>query len=217
MTFQIVLDASTSFSVNTRRIVGQQVARSGQVRTAEYLSSVPWVFTVTMMAYGYYPTARFFIQNIDNLDRLSTDTLRFSSSTLSWFTKYQGDLTDAQRNALTLAAVPPANSKIISVGNLPSVAVGAFIFKQGDFIQLGLYPYKVAYDVVRGSGSTVSVTLHRSVIGTVSTGTLTATASDCVWTVVAERCPTYTLNPMTNGAFIQWDGDFVFREAVGMT
>lgn len=216
MTFQTVLDFHTQFSVNTRRVVGQQVSRSGQVRTAEYLNSVPWVFTVTVMEYGYYPTARNFIQQIDNLDRLSTGTLTFNSSTLSWFTKYQGDLTLSQANALTLASVPAANSKTITVGNLPAVASTAYVFKAGDFIQLGLYPYKVAADVLRGSGTTISVTLHRAVIGTVSTGTLTAVGNNVVFTVVAERCPTYTLNPMTNGAFIKWDGDFVFREAVGM-
>jgi hypothetical protein len=100
------------------------------------------------------------------------------------------------------------------VGNLPSVATTVVIFKPGDFLQLGIYSYKVTTQVLRGSGSTVSVTLHRPVIGTPSVGTLTAVGVNCTFYLLAESCPTYSLNPMTNGAFVQWDSAFVFREDI---
>ena len=74
--------------------------------------------------------------------------------------------------------------------------------------------YKVTEDVLRGSGSTVSVNINRPVIGTPSTGTLTAVGSNVYFYLVAETCPTYTLNPMTSGAFVQWDSPFVFREFI---
>jgi len=214
MSFQTIFDIQQTMTVQNRRTVGQQVSRSGQVRVAQYLTSVPWVFSVTPHNYLYYPQVRNVIQAIDNKDRQLPESISFASTNLSWFTAYQGDLTTGQANALTLTAVPAANSQTITVGNLPSISSTAFVFKAGDFLQLGLYPYKVTTDVLRGSGSTVAVTLHRPVIGTPSVGTLTAVGSACTFYMLAETCPTYSLNPMTSGAFVQWDSPFVFREDI---
>ena len=214
MSFQTIFNIQQTMAVNNRRMVGQQVSRGGQVRVAQYLTAVPWVFTVMPHNYLYYPQARDIIQAIDNKDRELPETITFNNANLSWFTAYQGDLTTGQANALTLASVPPANSTTITVGNLPSVSTTAVVFAPGDFLQLGIYPYKVTTQVLRGSGSTVSVTLHRPVIGTPSTGTLTAVGVYCTFYMLAESCPTYSLNPMTNGAFVQWDSAFVFREDI---
>lgn len=214
MSLQTIFDIQQSMTVNNRRTVGQQVSRSGQVRVAQYLTSVPWVFTVTPHNYLYYPQVRNVIQAIDNKDRQLPESISFASTNLSWFVAYQGDLTTGQVNALTLASSPSANATTISVGNLPSVSSSAYVFKAGDFLQLGLYPYKVTDNVLRGSGSTVNVTLHRPVISTPSVGTLTAVGAACTFYMLAETCPTYTLNPMTNGAFVQWDAPFVFREDI---
>jgi hypothetical protein len=214
MSFQTIFDIQQSMTVNNRRTVGEQVSRSGQVRVAQYLTAVPWVFAVTPHDYLYYPQVRSIIQSIDNKDRQLPETISFASANLSWFTAYQGTLSSVQAAALTLASVPAANATTITVGNLPSVSSTDFVFKAGDFLQLGIYPYKVTENVLRGSGSTVSVTLHRPVIGTPTVGTLSAVGSACTFYVLAESCPTYTLNPMTNGAFVQWDSPFVFREDI---
>jgi hypothetical protein len=214
MSLQTIFDIQQSMTVNNRRTVGQQVSRSGQVRVAQYLTSVPWVFTVTPHNYLYYPQVRNVIQAIDNKDRQLPESISFASTNLSWFVAYQGDLTTGQVNALTLASSPSANATTISVGNLPSVSSSAYVFKAGDFLQLGLYPYKVTDNVLRGSGSTVNVTLHRPVISTPSVGTLTAVGTACTFYMLAETCPTYSLNPMTSGAFVQWDSPFVFREDI---
>lgn len=214
MSFQTIFDISQSIGVQNRRTVGQQVSRSGQVRVAQYLTSVPWQFTVKPHAFLYYPQVRNVIQTIDNLDRQLPQTITFAGPNLNWFTAYQGDLTTAQANALTLQTVPVANSTVISVGNLPTLSPSTVIFQPGDFLQLGSYSYKVTAQVIRGSASTVSVTLHRPVIGTVSTGTLSGVGAACTFYLLAAQCPTYTLNPMTNGAFVQWDGDFVFIEDI---
>lgn len=214
MSFQTIFEIQQSMTVNNRRTVGQQVSRSGQVRVAQYLTSVPWVFTVTPHAYLPYATSRDIIQTIDNLDRQLPETITFNSANLSWFTKYQGSLTEAQANALTLAAVPPANSQTITVGNLPSIASTRVIFAAGDFIQIGNYTYKVTQEVLRGVDITVSVNIHRPVIGSPSIGTLAGVGNTCEFTVLAERCPTYTLMPAPGGAFVQWDEPFVFREDI---
>ncbi len=214
MSFQTIFENQQSMTVNNRRTVGQQVSRSGQVRVAQYLTAVPWVFTVVPHNYLPYATSRDIIQTIDNLDRQLPETITFNSGNLSWFTAYQGELTLPQVNALTLAAVPAANSQIISVGNLPSVPSARIVFKAGDFLQMGQYTYKVRQDVLRGVNTTVSVSLHRPVIGTVSVGTLTNVGNDCTFTVLAEKCPTYTRMPAPGSAFVQWDEAFVFREDI---
>ena len=214
MSFQTIINIQQRMNVNNRRVVGQQVSRAGYVTTAQYLTAVPWVFTVQPHAFLYYPQVRDVIQSIDNADRQNPQNITFNTDTLSWFTAYQGSLTTGQANALTLSAVPAANSQTISVGNLPSVGTTVIIFKAGDFLQLGSYVYKVTAEVLRGATSTVSVNLHRPVIGTPTVGTLTAVGSAVVFPVVAESCPTYTLNPMTAGAFVEWNGEFVFREYI---
>lgn len=214
MSFQTIFNIQQSMRVNTRRVVGQQVTRGGQIRTAQYLNAVPWVFTVVPHNFLYYPQARDVIQTIDNLDRQTAATISFNNQNLQWFTEYKGGLTTAQASALTLAAVPPTNSQTITIGNMPSVSALTVIFEPGDFIQLGNYVYKVTQQVLRGSSSTVSVNIHRPVIGTPATGTLTAVGKDVYFSVYAEVCPTYTLTPMTNGAFVNWDEPFVFRENV---
>jgi hypothetical protein len=214
MSFQTIFEIQQSMTVQNRRTVGQQYSRSGQVRVAQYLTSVPWVFTVQPHSFLYYPQVRNVIQAIDNKDRQLPETISFASDNLSWFVSYQGDLTDAQVNALTLANSPTPNTQIITVGNLPSVSASKFVFKAGDFLQLGLYPYKVTANVLRGLDTTVSVPLHRPVIGIPVVGTLTAVGADCTFYMLAEKCPTYTLMPAPSGAFVQWDEGFVFREDI---
>lgn len=214
MSFQTIVDIQQSMTVNNRRTIGQQVTRGGQIRTAQYLTSVPWVFTVVPHNFLYYPQVRDVIQTIDNLDRQTAANITFNSTTLQWFTEYKGGLTTGQASALTLDSVPAANSQTITVGNLPGVGSSTVVFAAGDFLQLGSYVYKVTAQVLRGSSSTVSVNLHRPVIGTPAVGTLTAVGKDVYFPVYAEVCPTYTLTPMTNGAFVNWDEPFVFRENV---
>jgi hypothetical protein len=214
MSFQTIVDISQDIAVNNRRTIGQQYSRSGQVQVAQYLTTVPWVFTVTPHEYLYYPQARAIIQSIDNSDRQLPQNITFASTNLSWFTAYQGDATLGQAAAITLAAIPPANSQTITLGNLPAIGASQYVFKAGDFIQIELYVYKITQNVVRGTNSTVTAFIHRPIIGTVTTSTLTAVGSNVFFVVLAQTCPSYTLIPMTAGAFVSWDSAFVFREYI---
>lgn len=197
MSFQTIFEIQQSMTVNNRRTVGQQVARSGYITVAQYLTAVPWVFTVQPHEYLYYPQVRSVIQAIDNKDRQLPETITFNSSNLSWFTKMQGTAT-----AATLNGTPTPNTQTL---NLTSNGT----FKAGDFIMINGYTYKITAD---SAGSTVGI--HRPLIGTPSSGTTVYIGNACTFTVVAEACPTYTLNPMTDGAYVQWDAPFVFREYI---
>ena len=197
MSFQTVFEIQQSMTVNNRRMVGQQVARSGYITVAQYLTSVPWVFTVTPHSYLYYPQVRDIIQSIDNKDRQLPETIIFNSANLSWFTEMRGTAT-----AATLSATPAPGTQTLSLSSNGT-------FKAGDFIMISGYTYKVTAD---SAGSTVGI--HRPLIGTPTSGTTVYMGNACTFTVVAEACPTYTLNPMTDGAFVQWDSPFVFREYI---
>jgi len=209
MSFQEIFNIQQSMTVNNRRTVGQQVTRSGQIRTSQYLTSVPWVFTIVPHDFLYYPTARSIIQTIDNLDRLTSAQINFNNSNLNWFVKYQGVATSTP-TTMTLASTPATNSTTLSITNVP--AGSGAIFKAGDFICIQGYTYKVTADVTRAA--TISVPIHRPIIGSPTSGTAVLCAENCTFNVYAESCPTYTLIPMTNGAFIKWDVPFVFRENV---
>jgi hypothetical protein len=197
MSFQTVFENQESMTVNNRRMVGQQVARSGYMTVAQYLTAVPWVFTVTPNNFLYYPTARAIIQTIDNLDRQLPEVITFNSSLLSWFTQRLGTATTA-----TLNGTPTPNTQTLALTSNGT-------FKAGDFIMVGGYTYKVTAD---SAGS--SVNIHRPLIGTPTSGATVSIGNACTFNVVAEVCPTYTLTPMTNGAFVNWDQPFVFREYI---
>lgn len=197
MSFQTIIDIHQSISVNTRRTVGQQYSRSGQVRVAQYLTSVPWVFTVTPHNFLYYPQVRNVIQSIDNADRQNPQYITFNKTGLDWFTTNRGTAT-----AATLNGSPSANTQTLTLNSNGT-------FKAGDFIQVGSYVYKITAD---SAGSTVGI--HRPLIGTFSSGTSLVIGKNVQFYVIAENCPTYTLTPMTDGAFVEWDGEFVFREYI---
>ena len=195
--FQDIFEIQQSMTVQNRRVVGQQVSRAGYVTVAQYLTAVPWVFTIVPHNYLYYPQVRNVIQAIDNLDRQLPDTVQFNSSNLSWFTAMQGTATTASLNG-----TPTPNSQTIALTSNGT-------YKAGDFISINGYVYKVTAD---SAGS--SVNINRPLIGSPTSSATVLLGNNVVFNVVAEQCPTYKLNPMTNGAWVEWSGAFVFREYV---
>ena len=197
MSFQTILNIHQKLTINNRRTIGQQVSRSGQLRVAQYLTAVPWVFTVTPHNYLYYPQVRAIIQSIDNLDRQNAESITFNTTDLEWFTKMQGTATTA-----TLATTPASNTQTLNV-----TKNGTFL--AGDFIQVGGYVYKVT-----ANATTSTVNIHRPLIGNPVAGATVTLGKNVTFNVIAEQCPTYTLTPMTAGAFVEWNGDFVLRENI---
>ena len=197
MSFQTIIDIHQAININNRRTIGQQYSRSGQLTVAQYLTVVPWVFTVKPHQYLSYAQARDVIQSIDNADRQNPQYITFSSSNLSWFTVMRGTAT-----AATLAATPAPNTQTLTLSSNGT-------YKAGDFIQLAGYVYKVTAD----SAGTV-VNIHRPLIGAPTIGAVLTLGSAVQFYVIAQECPTYTLTPMKDTAFIEWSGDFVFREYI---
>lgn len=197
MSFQTIIDIHQTISINNRRTIGQQYSRSGQMTVAQYLTTVPWVFTVVPHNYLYYPQVRDIIQSIDNADRQNPQTISFAATNLQWFTKNRGTATTA-----SLSGTPAPNTQTLSLTSNGT-------FKAGDFISINGYVYKITAD---SAGSSVGI--HRPLIGSPTSGTALVLGSAVTFNVVAESCPTYTLTPMKDGAFVQWDSPFVFREYI---
>ncbi len=91
-----------------------------------------------------------------------------------------------------------------------------YVLRVGDYIQPAnsRYPYTVLNDVVRGSGSTVTVNLHRPLItseGITYVGQGVKIGNSCTWRVVVSSLPTYQLIP---NRLVQYTGDFELVEKI---
>ena len=215
---QAILNIASNIQVNNHRVVGQQVSRSGIVRTAEYPTGQPWVFTVTPHQYLSYSQNRDALQTIANVDRNEIFPIRFNdassgSSQLGWFSKLRGASTGC-----TLTAV---SGKTITIFQEPLGAV-PYVFRAGDLIQLpsttagGSYVYQVTSDVAYTPIlSTYTVNLHRPVIGNPQLDQPCATGPDVIFVMLLEKYPNMVFQP-SNGydAYVGWDSNFIFRENI---
>jgi hypothetical protein len=217
MSLQKIVNKAQSIQFNRRKVVGIQYTRSEVALRNETVTKNPWKLTVTFPAYLPYATNRDLIEALDTLDRRSNETVSFSGSTgLSWLCAYQGDMTLAQRNALTVNSFS-GNQLVLST--LPDVdnnfVSSKVMFKAGDFLQITgqPYPFTVVNTVSRGTGGTITLTTHRpNMITSSVTGLTLKTGNDVQFKVFCPNMPTYTVIP---GRYIQFSDSFQLIEDVG--
>lgn len=220
-----ILAISESVGINDQRFVGQVLSRNQRINTSEILTVVPFQFTLKPMNYLLYSKNRDLLANLRYYDKSLTQYLTFTSTGWVNYVSYRGDMTSAQISACQWQT-SSANKNLV-LGNLPSISSTAYIVKAGDFCQVGLYTYIATQDVQRGGSSTVTIPVHRNLLTTVSSpinavigqyGTTVSmsgsTYTGVTFPVILREYPTYTLVPMTNDSFIQWNGSFVAFEAV---
>lgn len=225
MSLQTILSIAESVGINDQRFVGQTVSRNQRIITSEQLTVVPFGFDIKPMNYLLYSQNRGVLNALRINDKALEQYLNFGSTGWLNYIKYQGDMTPLQISACQWQ--PASANKVLVLGSLPAISAGAYIVKTGDFVQVGRYSYIVTSDVVRGSGSTVSIPVHRNLIDAVTSlipavmGQHGATISmggasytGITFPVVLRGYPTYTLVPMTNDSFIQWSGAFNAFESV---
>jgi len=225
MSLQTIIDRAQTIEIDRRRIVGQTISRSQRIKTSERATAQPWKFTVTPPAYLKWADSRGVIEVIDSGDRVDEYEISLSNTAgTSYITAYQGPLTQTQLDALNISAT---TTSTFTLNGLP--ALGAYladtstivttsttIFAPGDIIQPenSRYPYTVTSTVRRGSGSTVSVPLHRAVItseGITLTGNGLSIGNSCTWQVVISGLPSYQLTPMR---LVQYTGNFELIERI---
>ena len=220
-----ILSVSESVLINDQRFVGQILSRNQRISTSEVLTVVPFQFTFKPMNYLLYSQNRALLANLRKYDRSLTQYLNFGSTGWVNYIAYQGDLTSSQIPSCQWQTSSTGTNLVL--GNLPSISSTAYIVKAGDFCQMDNYPYIATADVLRGSGSTVTIPVHRTILTTLTSpqnavigqyGTTISmggsTYTGVTFQVILQAYPTYTLVPMTNDSFIQWSGGFQGIEAV---
>ena len=225
MSLQTILSISESVGINDHRFVGQTISRNQKITTSEILTVVPFSFELKPMNYLKYSQNRDVLNSLRIPDKALTQYLNFGSTGWIGYIQYQGEMTDVQIAACRWQT--SSANKILVLGSLPSIAASKYLFKAGDFVQVGLYSYIVTADVLRGSSTTVNVPVHRSLISalgstvacvagefgtTVSMGGNTYTG--VTFPVVLRDYPMYSLVPIANDSFINWSGTFTAFESV---
>jgi len=225
MSLQTILSICESVGINDQRFVGQTVSRNQKITTSEILTVVPFAFELSPMSYLLYSQNRTTLNSLRIPDKSLTQYLNFGQTGWLNYIKYQGAMTSVQIAACQWQTT--SSDKTLVLGSLPAVDSATYLFRIGDFVQVGLYSYIVTADVVRGSGSTVNVPVHRNLMvalgspvacvagefgTTVSMGGTNYTG--VTFPVVLREYPTYTLVPITNDSYIRWNGTFKAFEIV---
>jgi hypothetical protein len=219
------LAVAESVGISDQRFIGQIVSRNQRISTSEILTVQPFGFEIKPMAYLQYSQNRPLLSALREADKATEQYLNFGSTGWVNYIAYQGGLSSAQISGCQWQT--SSANKTLVLGSLPTVSSGTYIVKTGDFCQVGRYAYIATADVLRGSGSTVNIPVHRNLIEALSSpmqcvigqyGTTIAlgggTFTGVTFCVILREYPTYTLIPMTNDSFIQWTGTFKAFEAV---
>ena len=225
MSLNQILAITESLGINDQRFVGQVVSRNQRISTSEIITVVPFAFEMKPMNYLLYSQNRGLLNSLRIADKSLQQYLNFGVTGWSNYIKYQGDMTSGQ--IATCQWQTSSANKNLVLGNLPAISSTAVMVRAGDFCQVGLYSYIATADVLRGSGSTVTIPVHRNLITAVTSpinavigqfGTTVSmggsTYTGITFQVVLRDYPTYTLQPMTNDSFIEWSGTFKAFESV---
>lgn len=217
---QWIFDNAETLSINKNPIISQTITRDQSVRTVSRGGAV-WRFTVKMPNGFRYSDSRYYINELDLNARTSSSVIQLSNPGYNYIVAYRGGLSSLQRSALTMkytSAMAATDTTKFEVSGLPALGGGitssTSIFLIGDIIQKAgsKYVYTVNSDVLRGSGSTVQVPVHRTILDTPSdTATAINIGAACSWTVICTQMPNWKIVPRD---IVQWDGEFQFYESL---
>lgn len=226
MSLTNILEISESVGINDQRFVGQMMSRNQRISTSEVMTVVPFEFTMKPMQYLLYSQNRALLNSLRIPDKALEQYLNFADTGWINYIQYQGDMTGAQIATSTWQTASAGTTLVL--GNIPAgVTATEYVVKAGDFCQVGRYAYIATQDVLRGSGTTVSIPVHRNLLTPVTSpipaviGEFGTTISlgggfytGVTFCVVLKAYPTYTLMPFTNDSYINWSGEFVAMESV---
>ena len=218
MSLQTLVNKAQQIEFDRGRIISTTISRSQRIKTAERDATQPWRWTVTPPGSLNWSSNRGVIELIDYNDRDTEYTIQLGqSSGQAYLVKYQGELDSSQRNSITISTF---TNQTLVLGNLPavsgSITTSTVILKTGDFVQPNnsRYPYTVISDVLRGSGSVVTATVHRNLItseGINPAGQTVKFGVDVSWRFMVLQKPTYSAVPYDR---LQFNGDFVLIERI---
>ena len=213
-------------TINRRKVVGIQYTRNELTRTSLTPTFNPWRFALELPSNLRYDEARAVLEEIDRLDRIYPEVISFgANSNLSWMFKYQGVCTSSQINNLRVVSFT-GNQLVLN--GLPPINSTRAIFKANDLIQIGdhPYPFTSTTDVLRGVGTTVTITTNRpNILTSTVTGAGITVGSSCKFKMFCPNMPTYKLvvgggsrdayGTIINNAYIEWNDSFQLYEYLG--
>ena len=225
MSLNTILINSEWIGINDHRFIGQVVSRNQRISTAEVLTVVPFSFEMKPHDYLLYSKNRGLLNSLRIPDKSLEQYLNFGVTGWANYIAYQGDMSSGAIEVCEWQTASAA--KVLVLGSLPSIGAGLYIVKAGDFCQVGRYSYIATADVVRGSGLTVNIPVHRNLITPLLSpvaavigqyGTTVAMGGNsytgCTFAVILRDYPIYSLMPITNDSYITWAGTFKAFEAV---
>lgn len=221
---QTIINYCNGLKIDRRNVVGIQYTRNEIPRVSLTPTLNPWRFTLDMPNRFKYYEARELIESIDTLDRYTPQIITFSNlASLNWIFRYQGAMNNTQISAITVQSFT-GNQLILT--NLPTVSSSTVLFEPNDLIQIGTntFPFTSTTQVLRGSGSTVTVTTHRpNIISTSVVGSTIVVGNSCQFYMFCPNMPVYKLIPggqamsggsVINNALIEWSDSFQLYEWV---
>jgi len=217
MSIQTIIDNAVSIEFIRRKLAGQSVSRSGQVKIASVANNVPWQMIVEPRPGMRWADSRDLIEEIDRLDRVFIEVVDIGNTNpgLAYITSYQGELTGTQLSSITVSSA--ANLTITLDVSAVSTSGTTVCFEPGDFIQLAgnyKYPYTVTSQVLRGTGSTIDVPINRPFIdqsGYTEVGAGIIVGKNVTWQVVMTKKPSYRVIP---GGYLEWADVFELVEVI---
>ena len=228
MSLNTILSICEAVGIDDHKFVGQVMTRNMRISTSVQLSVQPFKFSMKPHNYLQYSTNRDVLSALRVADRAAEQYLNFGSTGWVNYIAYRGGLTSAQIINPLQWQVMSAGVTSLKLGNFPAgISSYTYVVRTGDFCQVGRYAYIATADVTRGAGVTVSIPVHRPLIDAVAAATnavigqygTTVTLGGGTYTgvtfpVILSEYPTYSLIPMTNDSFIQWNGSFNAIESV---
>jgi hypothetical protein len=222
---QTIIDNCNGIKMNRRNVVGTQYTRNEIPRVSATPTRNPWKITVDMPNRFRYSQARALLEELDTLDTYTPQVVTFGNLTaMNWIFAYQGTMTTTMINTIRVSSYV---GETLTLQNLPVIPSTRVLFKKNDLIQIAghPYPFTSTTDVLRGTGSTVTVTTSRPNIITDSVSNLgIVVGSTCEFNMFCPNMPVYKLTPggyvgyggsTTNNALIEWSDSFFLYEFVG--
>lgn len=226
---QTILNYCNGLAIDRRKLVGIQYTRNEIPRVSATPTRNPWKFTLDMPNRFRYSQARDLMEALDKLDRITPEVITFSNlPSLSWIFAYRGVYTTGQLSVVTVQSFV-GDQLVLNVSGLPAGPTNA-LFKPNDLIQIGSlgshpYPFTSTTQVLRGSGSTVTVTTNRpNIISASIVGSGIIVGNNCQFNMFCPNMPTYKLTPggyvgngttTTNNALLEFSDSFTLYEFVG--
>jgi hypothetical protein len=227
---QTIIDKCNGITINRRKVAGVQITNNEIPRTVFTPTKQPWRFVLDMPASLRYNEARALLENLDTIDRITPQVVTFGNNPcLNWIFRYQGALTSSELNALRVSSFS-GNQLVLT--DLPGVGSSTIMFEPNDLIQIGSttttnpYPFTSTTQVLRGTGSTITITTNRpNILTTNITSSPITVGNACYFRLFCPNMPVYKLTPggfvrgqfgqTVNNALIEFSNSFELFEWVG--